>query len=134
MTETNEEIEGLICGIAEGESAGGENFGVDGDRRKLNQLILWIVENKNKKTLHDAGVEFKEYTLAVGDDDWNIIGDEVVHQTGVVDDFGVLDFKPDVGIEQFYGAGESFVQMELSMLSDDAGLFDGKKKGSGNSN
>jgi hypothetical protein len=73
----------------------------------------------------------------VGDDDWNIIGDEVVHQTGVIDDFGVLDFKPDVGIEQFHGAGESFVQMELSMLSmlsDDAGLFDGNKKGSGNSN
>lgn len=57
-----------------------------------------------------------------------------MHQTGVIDDFGVLDFKSDVGIEQFHGAGESFVQMELSMLCDDAGLFDGNKNSSGNSN
>lgn len=48
MTETNEEIESLICEIAKGELAGCEN--VTGDKRKLNQLILWIVENKNKKT------------------------------------------------------------------------------------
>lgn len=56
----------------------------------------------------------------MGEDDWNIIGDEVVYQTSVVDDFGVLDFKPEIEIEHFQRPGDSFIPMGLGMLGEDS--------------